>query len=201
MAEEKKEVQAVDRLKIGSKVKDRRQRKRLTLEDLAAKTGLTKAMLTKIEKDETVPPLGTLLKLSRALDVSMAFFFEDEVDLQRISVTRAGERVRVKRRPHHQEGEVDYVYESLEPKNPSKHMEPFLVEFQPMEISDMVFMSHEGEEFHFVLEGKLEFRTDDRVETLYPGDSLYFESELNHSFRSLEGKPARVIAIVWNRPA
>ena len=62
MAEEKKEVQAVDRLKIGSKVKDRRQRKRLTLEDLAAKTGLTKAMLTKIEKDETVPPLGTLLK-------------------------------------------------------------------------------------------------------------------------------------------
>jgi mannose-6-phosphate isomerase-like protein (cupin superfamily) len=77
--------------------------------------------------------------------------------------------VKVKRRPHHREGEVDYVYESIEPKNPHKHMEPFLVEFQPMETGEMVFMSHEGEEFHFVLEGRLEFRTDDRVEVLYPG--------------------------------
>jgi len=108
--------------------------------------------------------------------------------------------VRVKRRPHHQEGEVDYVYESLEPKNPKKHMEPFLVEFQPMDTTAMVFMSHTGEEFHFVLEGKMEFRTDDRVEVLYPGDSLYFESEMNHSFRGLDDKPARSIVVVWNKP-
>jgi len=120
--------------------------------------------------------------------------------MERLSVTRSGERVKVKRRPHHREGEVDYVYESLEPKNPHKHMEPFLVEFQPMETGEMVFMSHEGEEFHFVLEGRLEFRTDDRVEVLYPGDSLYFESEMNHSFRSLDAKPAKAIVVVWNRP-
>jgi transcriptional regulator with XRE-family HTH domain len=200
MAGNKKKTQADERLRIGAKVRERRQKKRLTLEDLAAKTGLTKSVLVKIEKDETVPPLGTLLKLSKALDISMAYFFEDEVEMERISVTRSGERVRVKRRPHHQEGEVDYIYESLESKNPNKHMEPFLVEFLPMETGDMVFMSHEGEEFHYVLEGKVEFRTDDRVEILYPGDSLYFESEINHSFRSLEGKPARVVAAVWSRP-
>jgi len=200
MAGSKKKKQADERLKIGTKIKERRQKKRLTLEDLAAKTGLEKSVLTKIEKEETVPPLGTLLKLSKALDISMAYFFEDEVELERISVTRSGERVRVKRRPHHQEGEVDYIYESLECRNPNKHMEPFLVEFLPMETGDMVFMSHEGEEFHYVLEGKVEFRTDDRVEILYPGDSLYFESEINHSFRSLEGKPAKVVACVWSRP-
>jgi transcriptional regulator with XRE-family HTH domain len=200
MAGSKKKTQADERLKIGMKIKERRQKKRLTLEDLEAKTGLTKSVLVKIEKDETVPPLGTLLKLSKALDISMAYFFEDEVEMERISVTRSGERVRIKRRPHHQEGEVDYIYESLESKNPNKHMEPFLVEFLPLETGDMVFMSHEGEEFHFVLEGKVEFRTDDRVEVLYPGDSLYFESEINHSFRSLDGKPAKVVATVWSRP-
>jgi len=200
MAGSKEKKQGDERLRIGAKVKERRQKKRLTLEDLAAKTGLTKSILAKIEKDETVPPLGTLLKLSKALDISMAYFFEDEVELERISVTRSGERVRIKRRPHHQEGEVDYIYESLESKNPNKHMEPFLVEFLPLETGDMVFMSHEGEEFHFVLEGKVEFRTDDRVEVLYPGDSLYFESEINHSFRSLDGKPAKVVACVWSRP-
>ncbi|HOD36597.1 MAG TPA: XRE family transcriptional regulator [Syntrophales bacterium] len=200
MAGSRKKTQADERLRIGAKIKERRQKKRLTLEDLAAKTGLEKSVLTKIEKEETVPPLGTLLKLSKALDISMAYFFEDEVELERISVTRGGERVRVKRRPHHQEGEVDYIYESLESRNPNKHMEPFLVEFLPLETGDMVFMSHEGEEFHYVLEGKVEFRTDDRVEVLCPGDSLYFESEINHSFRSLEGKPAKVVACVWSRP-
>ena len=196
-----KDMQAgAEKLKIGQRIKELRQKKHLTLEDMATKTGLTKAVLAGIESDETVPPLGTLLRLSKTLDVSMAFFFEDEVEMERLSVTRSGERVKVKRRPHHREGEVDYVYESLEPKNPRKHMEPFLVEFQPMDTREMVFMSHEGEEFHFVLEGRLEFRTDDRVEVLYPGDSLYFESEMNHSFRSLDSKPARALVVVWNRP-
>ena len=189
-----------ERIKIGARIRDCRQKKHLTLEDMCAKTGLTKAVLAAIEGDETVPPLGALLRLSKALDVSMAFFFEDEVEMERLSVTRSGERVKVKRRPHHREGEVDYVYESLEPKNPRKHMEPFLVEFQPMDTREMVFMSHEGEEFHFVLEGRLELRTDDQVEVLYPGDSLYFESEMNHSFRSLDSKPARALVVVWNRP-
>jgi len=193
-------AQYEERIKIGARIRDCRQKKQLTLEDMCTKTGLSKDVLSGIENDETVPPLGTLLRLSKALDVSMAFFFEDAVEMERLSVTRSGERVKVKRRPHHREGEVDYVYESLEPKNPHKHMEPFLVEFQPMETGEMVFMSHEGEEFHFVLEGRLEFRTDDRVEVLYPGDSLYFESEMNHSFRSLDAKPARVLVVVWNRP-
>jgi len=91
----------------------------------------------------------------------------------------------------------DEVFPAIQRAN--AHDGPFLVEFQPMETGDMVFMSHEGEEFHFVLEGKLEFRTDDRVEVLFAGDSLYFESEMNHSFRSLEPKPARAIVVVWNR--
>jgi len=76
-------------------------------------------------------------------------------------------------------------------------MEPFLVEFMPMETSEMVFTNHEGEEFHYVLEGKLEFRTDDRVEVLEPGDAIYFESDQNHSFRSLIEKPSRAVVVVW----
>ena len=127
----------------------------------------------------------------------MAAFFESGTEPEAVSVTRKGERVRIKKRPHHHEGEVDYVYESLETKKPDKHMEPFLVEFMPMETTDMVFTSHKGEEFLYLLTGKLEFRSDERVEVLQPGDSIYFESERNHSFRSLDGKPARGIVVVW----
>ena len=78
-------------------------------------------------------------------------------------------------------------------------MEPLQVEFLSMATGDMLFTSHEGEEFAFLLEGKLEFRASDHVEVLSPGDTIYFESDINHSFRGLEEKSARAIVVVWNR--
>jgi transcriptional regulator with XRE-family HTH domain len=190
---------AVEELKIGGKIKDLRERNFHTLHDLAAKTGISKAVLAEIESDEIMPPVATLLKLARALNVGMAHFFKDEAPAEQVSVTRAGERISVKRRPHHREGEVDYVYESLEARMPGKHMEPLLVEFAPMETAEMVFASHEGEEFIFLLDGRLEFRTNDRVESISAGDAIYFDSVLNHSFRSLTEAPARALVVVWNK--
>ena len=187
----------VKALKIGSKVRELRQKKRYTLQDVAAKTGLSKPFLSQIENDHAVPPVATLLKLARSFDVGLAYFFQDEVGVDRIAITRRAERVRVERRPHHRKGEVNYIYEALDTKKTNKHMEPFLVEFPVQDTSEMIFMNHEGEEFLHVLEGTLEFRTIDRVEVLGPGDSIYFESELSHSFRCLGEKPARALVVVW----
>jgi len=188
----------VKALKIGSKVRELRQKKHYTLQDVAAKTGLSKPFLSQIENHHVVPPVATLLKLARAFDVGLAYFFQDEVGIDRIAITRRDERVRVERRPHHRKGEVNYIYEALETKKTNKHMEPFLVEFPVQDTSEMIFMNHEGEEFLHVLEGTLEFRSIDRVEVLGPGDSIYFESELSHSFRCLGEKPARAIVVVWS---
>jgi transcriptional regulator with XRE-family HTH domain len=155
-------------LKIGGKIREAREKKSLTLQDLAARTGMTRESLEQIEAGEFVPPVATLLKLARALGVGMARFFEDDQPAARVSITRLTDRRRIARRPHHHEGEVDYVYEALETRKPEKHMEPLFVEFQPLETGDMVFACHDGEEFGYVLEGRREFRTDDRVETLTP---------------------------------
>ena len=187
----------VKALKIGSKVRELRQKKHYTLQDVAAKTGLSKPFLSQIENHHVVPPVATLLKLARSFDVGLAYFFQDEVGVDRIAITRRAERVRVERRPHHRKGEVNYIYEALDTKKTNKHMEPFLVEFPVQDTSEMIFMNHEGEEFLHVLEGTLEFRTIDRVEVLGPGDSIYFESELSHSFRCLGEKPARALVVVW----
>jgi transcriptional regulator with XRE-family HTH domain len=184
---------------IGRVVKELRHKKQITLQDLAARTGIPQSVLAEIESGEIVPPVATLLKLAKVFNVGMASFFEEEAPDVKISVTRKGKRIRVERRPHHHKGEVDYIYESLEAHKSDKHMEPLCVEFQPVDIGDMVFTNHEGEEFIFVLDGRLEFRTDDRVEILDPGDTIYFESDVNHSFRSLDGKTAKAIAVVWNK--
>lgn len=199
MTQNQDSASTVSELGIGRKLQSLREKHRFTREDLAAKTGLSKVLLADIEAGEFVPPVATLLNLGRALGVGMAHFFKDEAPGVQISLTRRAERVPIRQRPHHREGEIDYIYESLEINKPDKHMEPLLVEFQPSETSEMVFTSHSGEEFTYLLEGRLEFRTDDRVEILTPGDTLYFESEMNHSFRSLDGKPARALVVVWSR--
>ncbi len=188
----------VKALKLGSKVRELRQKKRYTLQDVAAKTGLSKPLLSQIENDHVVPPVATLLKLARAFNVGLAYFFQDEVRSDKVAITRRTERVRVERRPHHRKSEVNYVYEALDTKKINKQMEPFLVEFPVQDTSEMVFMNHEGEEFLHVLEGTLEFRSVDRVEVLKAGDSIYFESDLSHSFRCLGEGPAKAIVVVWN---
>ncbi len=188
---------AVRAFKIGNKVRELRQNNRYTLQDLAAKTGLSKPFLSQIENNHVVPPVATLLKLARGLNVSMAYFFEDQVDNDKISITRQKECVRVERRPHQEKGEVGYAYFALETKKTNKKMEPFLVEFPIQESDQMVFTSHEGEEFIYVLEGTVEFRTVDRIEVLNRGDSIYIESEVSHSFRCLNDQPARAVAVLW----
>lgn len=187
---------ASDEFNVGRKVRALRKEKRYTLLDMVTKTGLQKSLLEDIEAGEVVPPVATLLKLAKALNVGMAYFFEEEIVTDKISLNRKADRIRIQKRPHHHEGEVDYIYESLEMKKANKHMEPLFVEFLPMDVSSMVFVNHGGEEFIYLLEGTLEFRTDDRVEVLHPGDTLYFESDINHSFRSLEEGPAKAIVVV-----
>ena len=188
----------VKALKLGSKIRELRLKKNYTLQDVAAKTGLSKPFLSQIENDHVVPPVATLLRLARAFNVNLAHFFQDEVGSDKIAITRHNERIRVERRPHHRKGEVNYVYETLETKKTNKQMEPFLVEFPVQDSSEMVFMSHDGEEFLHVLEGTLEFRSVSRVEVLESGDSIYFESDLSHSFRCLGEKAARAIVVVWS---
>ena len=185
---------------IGRKVRELREKSQLTIMDLAARSGVPKSVLTEIESGDVTPPVATLLKLARAMNVGMAFFFQDEAAADKVSVTRKDQRIRIRRRPHHHEGEVDYIYESLETRKPDKHMEPLFVEFQPMETGDMVFSSHEGEEFVYLLEGRLEFRSHERLEVLTPGDAIYFESDLSHAFRGLDNQAARAIVVVWNKP-
>jgi transcriptional regulator with XRE-family HTH domain len=199
MTQDQDAQSAAVELGIGRKLQNLREKKRLTLDDLAARTGLERGLLADMEKGDFVPPVATLLNVARALGVEMAHFFKEETPEMKISLTRKGERVAIRQRPHHREGEVDYIYEALETRKQDKHMEPLLVEFQPQETSEMVFTSHDGEEFTYLLDGRLEFRTNDRVEILEAGDTLYFESFENHAFRSLDGKPARALVVVWNR--
>jgi len=191
----------VENFGLGERVRSLRQKRSYTLQDLAAKTGLAKSLLEQLESDQYNPPVATLFKVAKALEVNVAHFFQEQEENLKVSLTRVAERVHSVKRSHQQDGEVGYSYASLEVHKGQKLMQPLLVTFDVMEKRDMVFVSHDGQECVYLLEGKLEFRTPDQMYTLAPGDCLYFESDIPHAFRSLGPAPAQALVVVSSAKA
>ena len=81
-----------EQLAIGDKVRELRQKRRYTLHDLSAKTGLGVDLLAQVEGGDVTPPVATLVKLARALDVDVAHFFQQGEPEEKIALTRASER-------------------------------------------------------------------------------------------------------------
>ncbi len=187
-------------LNLGKKIREIRLKRGLTLQDLSKLTGLSKPTLSQIENNVTIPPIATLLKISRALGKHIGNFFQDDTPVtNRISVVRFEERQEVMGRMEQVEARrIGYRYESLAYHLSDKRMEPFIVEIEPIDENASIFYKHKGEEFLFVMEGELEFRGADKVITLRPGDSLYFDSEIPHALRGLGGKRAKALAVIYS---
>jgi transcriptional regulator with XRE-family HTH domain len=184
------------RLHIGEKIRDLRKKAGLVLQDISNLTGLSKPLLSQIEKEVVSPPIATLLKISKALNVNISFFFQDGDPHEKVVLVRRDES-KVMDSRHFGREESGYYYEALAYKKSKKNMEPFLVEFKRKKVENLSYFSHDGEEFIYLLEGTLEFRTENQQYVLYPGDSLYFESSIPHAYRALERKNARAITVVY----
>jgi len=186
----------VKKLHIGGKIRDLRKKAGLVLQDLSNRTGLSKPLLSQIEREIVSPPIATLLKISRALNVNIGFFFQDNDPEEKVVLVRKDESKVIDSRYFGRE-ESGYYYEALAYKKPKKYMEPFLVEFKRKRAEQLSYFSHEGEEFIYLLEGRLEFRTEDQHYLLYPGDSLYFESSIPHAYRALGRRNAKALTVVY----
>lgn len=185
-------------LKLGEKIRDLRLSKHYTLSQVAGKTGLSIALISQIENNAVSPPVATLLRIAKALDVNIGFFFREEESRDQAVVVRKDERKRAFRGMHAQHQDGGYIFEALAYKKNSKHMEPFLVEFEPKEKEDLTFLNHRGEEFLFLFRGRLAFYYHQQEIILEAGDSLYFDSSVPHGFRALRGKKAQGIAVLYS---
>jgi transcriptional regulator with XRE-family HTH domain len=186
----------VRKLSLGKKIRDLRKKAGFVLQDLSDRTGLSKPLLSQIEKELVSPPIATLLKISKALNVNISFFFQDGKDEEKVVLVKSDESKVMDSRYFGRE-ESGYYYEALAFKKSKKFMEPFLVEFKRKRLDKVSYFSHEGEEFLYVLHGTLEFRTEDRNYILDPGDSLYFESSIPHAYRALGKANAKALTVVY----
>ena len=181
---------------IGHRIRRIRHEKRLTLDELAKKTGFAKSYLSQIENLRREPPISTLTKIAFVLGVDIFFLISGELrrgDEQFITIVKASER-KVIPNPW---GHSTSLYEPLNDKKIDRVMDGYIVtvgsKFPPEP------MAHEGQELAFVLEGRQEFVYDGKSYSFEEGDCFYFDSNKPHSARSVAGIPAKVLVVLTSR--
>jgi transcriptional regulator with XRE-family HTH domain len=189
----------VKELQIGKKVRSLRQQRRMTLQALADVTGLSKPLLSQIENDQVIPPLATLLRISKAFKVSIENFFQEEDSAEKCILIRAGESSRMIQRGLSRGGSPPYIYHSLAYGKRDRNMEPFLMEFEARDWSDELLVSHEGQEFLYLLEGEVDFHFGDEVMRIQPGDSVFYDSREPHAFVAVSDSAPRGVAVLSSK--
>lgn len=184
-----------EEMRVGEKIKMVREEKGMSLAELAEKSGFSSALLSQIENHMISPPLGTLIKLAGALEVTIGHFFEDKAEAPFV-IVRATERKHISRVASKEGVKFGYSYESLAQDKKNRYMEPFLVTLEPATKKDRNAYSHEGEEFIFVLEGEMEVTLEDHTDLLKPGDCIYFDSKLRHRVEAVGEKETRILAVI-----
>ena len=179
---------------LGDRVRNAREMRGLTLQDVSSRTGINVDTLKRVESNETIPPLGELVKLGKALETKMGYFISPGVD-KPMTVVHADQRRPVARHGERKRERSGYSYESLAPEKANRSMEPFIVTLSPTDVEEPSM--HDGQEFLFVLEGQMMARVGDQTEFLGPGDAIYYDSSRPHFVRCVGGGVTRILAVLY----
>lgn len=178
---------------LGAKVRQLRKSRGYSLSELARVTGYDQGFLTSIENGAVQPQLGTMIRLSKALEGALGSLIAGEGD-QAYAITRREDRKSVSRSTTAKGSQELYSYKSLAPEVRGRHMEPLVVKLK--ENPDEETSVHEGEEFIFVLEGQVLLRLgQDRFE-LNPGDCVYYQSTQSHLVAAKQHS-ATILAVIY----
>jgi quercetin dioxygenase-like cupin family protein/DNA-binding XRE family transcriptional regulator len=173
----------LERYAIGQKLRALRLRRKMGLVELGKHTSLSPSLLSKIERGKVCPPLGTLLRISMVFSVGLDHFFSDDRDAHVVAVTRASERRRFPDNPD--VAKPAYMFESLDFGATDRSSSSFLAHFEPLEREEAEAHVHEGNETIYLISGRLELTVGTERIELEPGDSVYFDSTVPHTYRRL----------------
>lgn len=161
-------------LKIGTLIRNLRSNQNRTIQEISDKCGLSKSMISKIETNNVFPSVATLVKLAEALGTNISsllerkkedcgsFLITSKKSLENTVLTEKGYNI--------------YPYAS---EFHDKKMQPFLFIARKGEVKEH-HLTHNGEEFIYVLEGTMKFQVGDIEYKMSEGDALYFNALEKH---------------------
>lgn len=156
-------------MELGNKLRDMRQRKNLTQEELADRCELTKGYISQLENDLTSPSIATLVDILNALGSNLSDFFHEEAE----------EKVVFPRSEYIEKQSDGMLFSWVIPNAQKNMMEPVLVELEAGAATQTDF-PHEGEEFGYVLEGRIAIVRADKSHIAKKGESFYFTANKEH---------------------
>ena len=181
---------------VGTRIKQIRLSRGLTMQRAATRVGISKGFLSKIERGQKAPAISTLINIATAFNVNLSSLLEPDRREQRISFVKKGERPPAFRYA----SAFGYRFASLAHKVHHKHMQPFVVMFPQNPKREGAGLQHPGEEFVMTLQGKILFTVGEQEFVMDPGDSLYFDSSIPHWERSLTKGDSEAIDISFTPP-
>ncbi len=170
---------------IGKKIKKVRLDKKFTLDNVANETGLSTDYIKQLEAGKVIPPVGTLLQIARALEIDSGFFLREQESNLKSRVKQYTKRT------------DNYAYATLTPGAENKHLKAFRVTIDSMKEHEGVGYQHEGEEFVYVLSGKVEIIVGENVNKLKKDDSLHFNSAIKHDLRNVGEETAELLVVIY----
>ncbi len=160
---------------VGGKVRTLRQRRGLSLRELAERSTLSVNTISLVERGLMAPSVVTLHKLATALGVKITFFFE-EPEAREVIFTKAGQRPRA--------WGAGVLMENLGSGLANQSVELLFIQLEAKARSGEQPVAHTGHEFILCLAGKIEYEIGGRRYRLEEGDSLLFEARLPHQWHN-----------------
>ena len=178
---------------VGKRIKNLREERGISIEALSDLTGFEVSRLENIENGREKPQLGTVMKLSKALDSAVGHLVSGKGN-KLYSITRKNERKQISRSTSKTDSQKVYSYMSLAPEVQGRHMEALIVQLEKMDNKEISI--HSGEEFIFVLDGIVNLTIGKDTYDLEPGDSAYYLSTTPH-FITAKTNKATILAVLY----
>ena len=179
--------------RIGKNLKTFRHELGLSQKSLASASGLSPTLISRMESGLVMPSIATLQEIADSLKVDIGYFFKGEESREYV-ITRKGSR-KISYAKRGSKGKVTYGLELLAEGMENPFMEPCIVTEFAGPQDEFQLAKHDGQEFVYVLEGKLELTLGEKRFVLNEGDAAYFIGEIPHGGRSLSKKSARTLNV------
>jgi transcriptional regulator with XRE-family HTH domain len=183
----------LDSYHVGDKLKRLRLRRKIGLVELSRHTGLSPALLSKLEHGKLYPTLPTLTRIALVFSVGLDHFFTDDRDRHTFAITRKKDRLRFPETPGTEAAAFDF--ESLDFLATDRKFNAYLADFRGLPSDKIHLHQHSGVEFIYVLKGRLDLKVGTSLEFLDAGDSLYFDSQLPHGYSRSGSKPCSALVV------
>lgn len=182
---------------VGSRIKSIREAKNLTIQHVAERSGLTMEQIERIEENDNLPSLAPLIKIARALGVRLGTFLDDMDNMGPVVCRRAELAKSISFSSETASSHNNLSFYSMALSKTGRHMEPFLIDIDSASCNGYQLSSHEGEEFIFVLEGNIEITYGKETYKLGQGESIYYDSIVDHNVHAADASKAKILAVVY----